>query len=119
MLIWTPADRASEQVRSSNEGSEKAGRTKDQSQHTVIEEANNASKSHDSSHDSSGQSHDSSSKSHDSTPAAATAVSSLATANDRGNRRSKGKVKRVIEVLHVDIIGDKFWTEHADILRSE
>ena len=115
VLIWTPSDKASTSDQK-HEKAEDSDKTTDKSQHSiVIEKANFTDDSR--SHDSSGNS---SSKSCNSTPAAATAiVVSLGTANDRGSRRSKGKVKRVVEVLHVDIIGDKFWTEHADILRGE
>ena len=90
MLIWTPIDKANSKTHHSN------GETTDS---VGTEEANDGSKSHGST--------------------AAAAAVSLAAANDRGSGRSKGKVKRMVEVLHVDIIGNKFWTEHTDILRGE
>ena len=39
--------------------------------------------------------------------------------NERDREKSKRKIKRVVESLHVDIIGGKFWSEHPDILRGE
>ena len=109
VLIWTPAEKATASYKKAKDGD----KTNSKDQHTVTDKAqfNDDSKSHDSN-----------SKSHDcpSSPAAAATVTvSLGAANDRGSRRSKGKVKRVVEVLHVDIIGDKFWTEHSEILRGE
>ena len=122
MLIWIPADKSSS-GKKKHEKAEDLDKTTDITQHTVIDKAqltcNDDSKSHDPSRDSSGKSHDSPSPPPQPPPvAAATAVPSGA-ANDRGSRRSKGKAKRVVEVLHVDIISDKFWREHADILRGE
>ena len=99
VLIWTPAEKAS----AGNKKCDDLDKKTDQAQSNVTEKEqfNDDGKSHDSS----------------SPPGAAAA--SLAAANDRGSGRSKGKVKRVVKVLHVDIIGDKFWTEHTDILRDE
>ena len=51
------------------------------------------------------------------------AATEMATAacvsGERGRRKTKSKVKRVVRSLHVDIIGSKFWTEHPDILQGE
>ena len=101
VLIWTPAQKAS----AGNKKCEDLDKKTDQAQSNVTEKEqfNDDDKSHDSS----------------SPPAPGAAAVSLAAANDRGSGRSKGKVKRVVKVLHVDIIGDKFWTEHTDILRGE
>ena len=35
------------------------------------------------------------------------------------SRKKKRKLKRAIDSLHVDIIGNEFWTEHSDILQGE
>ena len=101
VLIWTPAEKAS----TGNKKCEDVDKKTDQAQSNVTEKEqfNDDDKSHDSS----------------SPPAPGAAAASLAATNDRGSGRSKGKVKRVVKVLHVDIIGDKFWTEHTDILRGE
>ena len=116
VLVWSSSEKADTQKDHSDKRTQSSGKTRDLSQHTFQEEVNDVSKSHDPH----STSHDSNSQSHDSTAAAAAIEElSLVAVDDRSSRRSKSKVKRIVEVLHIDIIGSKFWIEHADILHGE